>query len=111
MRERVGFDRAHANELEIRDGRLTGRLLGPIVGPAAKLDHLHALALEVGRAAILAVGDGANDRPMIEAAGLGAAFRAKPVLEAAADIVVRHTGLDSLLYVQGYADDGMVDGS
>ncbi len=101
--EAIGFNRALANELLIEDGRLTGKVRRPIVGAAAKHDALtEAMAgLGLGRAETMAVGDGANDIPMIEAAGLGIAYHAKPVAAAAADARIAHNDLTALLYAQG----------
>jgi len=101
--EEIGFDRVVANVLEIAGGELTGRVRRPIVGAAAKRQVLLDSAAELGVAAgeTLAIGDGANDIPMIEAAGLGVAFRAKPAAVAAADAAIRHGDLTALLYAQG----------
>ena len=100
----IGFTRAIANNLEIVDGRLTGALLGPIVDAKAKADALIAAADSAGLALAdtLAIGDGANDRMMIRAAGLGVAYHAKPALEAVADAAIRHGDLHALLHAQGY---------
>ena len=91
----AGFERHHGNRLEIADGRLTGRVLAPILGAQAKLETLDEAAAELGldREAVLALGDGANDRPMLEAAGLAVAYRPHPVLVAAADLVLAHADL------------------
>ncbi len=101
--EEIGFDRALANELLIEDGRLTGKVRRPIVGAAAKHDALTDAmgALGLDRAQTMAVGDGANDIPMIEAAGLGVAYHAKPAASAAADARIAHNDLTALLYAQG----------
>lgn len=103
--ERIGFDRVIANVLEIADGRLTGAVARPIVGAATKLETLLAeqAVLGIRSEATLAVGDGANDLPMIRAAGLGVAYHAKPVVAAAAAARVVHGDLTSLLYAQGIA--------
>lgn len=102
----LGFDRVVANRLEIADGRLTGRVLPPIVTGETKRQALLALAAARGVApgATLAVGDGANDLPMLGAAGLGVAFRAKPAVAAAARWRIEHADLSGLLYAQGYAE-------
>jgi len=103
--ERAGFDETHANTLEFdRDDRLTGQVAGAILGREAKLATLERLAAERGipMDATMAVGDGANDLAMIEAAGLGVAFRAKPVVAAKADASIEHGDLTALLYLQGY---------
>jgi phosphoserine phosphatase len=99
----VGFERSRANMLS-RDGDiLAGTVDGAIVDARAKLDALEATLDELGLDArdAMAIGDGANDLPMIEAAGLGVAYRAKPVLAAAADARLDHHGLDALLWAQG----------
>lgn len=100
----VGFDVNRANELEIVDARLTGGVVGPILGREAKLEALlhyrDARGLEAE--ATLAVGDGANDLAMITAAGLGVAYRAKPVVAAEADAGITHGDLTALLFLQGY---------
>lgn len=107
--QRLGFDSVIANVLEIENGRLTGRVMPPIVGPETKAQTLRSLANTHGIEQIqtLAVGDGANDAAMLAAAGLGVAFRAKPMLAAQArdsvnGAVVRHGDLTALLYLQGY---------
>ena len=106
----VGFDENRANTLEIAAGRLTGRPVAPIFGRQAKLNTLVELMgkLKVPPQATLAVGDGANDLAMIEAAGLGVAFRAKPLVSAAADAQVQHGDLSDLLFLQGYRADEIV---
>ena len=96
----LGFDRIVANRLDIIDGRLTGTVARPVVDAATKLAEL--LASGVPRGEVLAVGDGANDIPMIEAAGLGIAFHAKRKAAAAADAHIRHGDLTALLWAQGY---------
>ena len=99
----IGFDRAIANVLEIEGGKLTGKVRKPIVGAATKLETLEAALAEYGldRAASLAVGDGANDLPMVTAAGLGVAYHAKPIVAAAAAARIDHGDLSALLYAQG----------
>ena len=99
----IGFTRAIANVLEMGNGRLTGRVQRPIIGAEAKEQTLRAAVAEVGVGpeAALAVGDGANDLRMIAHAGLGVAYRAKPVVAAAADARVEHGDLSALLYAQG----------
>jgi phosphoserine phosphatase len=105
IKERCGFHLDRSNILEIQDGRLTGRLIGPIVDRETKLSALHELAREqrLQPADTLAVGDGANDLAMLKAAGFGVAFRAKPVVAAEASLAVNHGDLTALLYLQGYA--------
>jgi phosphoserine phosphatase len=104
VRGRVGFDTDEANELLLEDGRLTGRVAEPIINRDGKRAALERLAAARGIALddCVAVGDGANDLAMIEAAGLGVAFRAKPIVAAAADIRLDHADLTGLLFVQGY---------
>ena len=106
----AGFHAHHANTLEDADGALTGRVGEPILGREAKLATLKQEAALIGAplSATLAVGDGANDLAMIEAAGLGVAYRAKPVVAAQADARVEHTDLTALLFFQGYAADAFV---
>jgi phosphoserine phosphatase len=105
--ERLGFDRAVSNSLPAEAGKLTGIVDEPIVGAEAKRRALldAAAEQEVELADTLAVGDGANDIPMIEAAGLGVAYRAKPALANAAAARVEHNDLTALLYAQGYSRD------
>ncbi len=103
----VGFADHHGNRL-LDDGKvLTGQVAEPILGREAKLEVLRAAADEMGidLSETLAVGDGANDLAMIQAAGLGVAYRAKPVAAAQADARVDFTDLTSLLYFQGYGAD------
>jgi phosphoserine phosphatase len=100
----LGFDRVVANRLDVADGRIAGTVQVPIVTGETKRTTLMALAAEcaVSRSATLAVGDGANDLPMLTAAGLGIAFRAKPAVAAAARWRIDHADLTALLYAQGY---------
>ncbi|SFP49415.1 phosphoserine phosphatase [Sphingomonas rubra] len=109
---RIGFDWAIANVLLAEGGRLTGRVAKPIVDAATKEATLRVVAAERGidPAATLAVGDGANDLPMIRAAGLGVAYRAKPIVAAAAGARVEHGDLSALLYAQGIARAEWVGG-
>ena len=103
LKARFGLDYAYSNQLEFKDGKLTGRVLDPIVGPQRKADLLDALAQREGipLEQTVAVGDGANDLLMIEKAGLGIAFHAKPKLRAAADTSLTQGGLDRILYLLG----------
>ena len=105
--EQVGFDFFRANELPVKDGKLTGEAAEPILGKDAKLETLLELVAEMGITTddVLAVGDGANDAAMIEAAGLGVAYHAKPVLAEVADARIEHNDLSALLYLQGYRRD------
>ena len=107
----IGFDRALSNTLNIADGMLAGTVVRPIVGAAAKRETLmdEAKGLGIGLEEVLAVGDGANDIPMIELAGLGVAYHAKPKTAAAAGARIDHSDLTALLYAQGYPRKIWVD--
>jgi len=106
----LGFDRVFANRLDIEDDHLVGTVAPPILTGESKREALLALARLCGVpvAATLAVGDGANDLPMLQAAGLGIAFRAKPNVAAAARWRIDHADLTALLYAQGYRADEIV---
>jgi len=108
----LGFDRVEANFLNANDGVLTGMVSGRIVDSAYKARALVNMCdlLGIDADAVLAVGDGANDGAMIEAAGLGIAYRAKPALAAIADARLDHHGLDALLWAQGIARNAWVIG-
>ena len=101
----AGFQHQQANRLIESDGKLTGRVGEPILGREAKLAALRKEAADLGidLSVTLAVGDGANDLAMIEAAGLGVAYQAKPIVAAQAHARVDHSDLTALLYFQGYA--------
>lgn len=105
--QQLGFHEHHANVLEEQDGTLTGRVLPPISNAATKLEtlqhHTSRLGLEARQS--LAVGDGANDIPMLQAAGLGVAYRAKPKTKSAVDCAIDHTDLSTLLFFQGIPVD------
>jgi phosphoserine phosphatase len=111
VREALDFHVDHANRLKAADGRLTGEVEEPISGAGAKLAILRRLTEERGLAVAdtLAVGDGANDVPMIEAAGLGVAYRAKAVAASAARARIDHGDLTALLYLQGYRQRDFVE--
>ena len=102
--EAVGFDKVIANDLEIAAGKLTGTVREPIVDADTKLATLKAEAARLGvpLAQALAVGDGANDIPMIAAAGLGIGYHPHPAAADAADAAIRHHDLTALLWAQGY---------
>ncbi|MBM3573161.1 MAG: HAD-IB family phosphatase, partial [Alphaproteobacteria bacterium] len=110
VRSRIGFDRDHANNLEFADGYLTGKLVGPILDKSAKRDILVEAATErgIGLDQTMAVGDGANDLPMLQTAGLGVAFQAKPSVAAAVQTRINQGDLRALLYLQGYRDAEIV---
>jgi phosphoserine phosphatase len=99
----IGFDRFDANVLAVNDGRLEGTVSGRIVDSSVKRETLIQARKELGlpASATLAIGDGANDMPMIEEAGLGIAYRAKPILAAVADARLDHHDLDALLWAIG----------
>lgn len=103
LQQRLGFDYVFANKLEIVDGKLTGRLLGEVVDGPRKAALLAMLATQEGLSLeqTIAVGDGANDIPMLSAAGLGVAFHAKPVVRRQAERTITEVGLDGLLYLIG----------
>ena len=107
LKAQLGIDYAYSNTLEIKDGRLTGRVLGAIVNAKRKAELLDTIAQSEGVLLdqVIAVGDGANDLLMLERAGLGIAFRAKPKLQAAADTSITAGGLDSILYLLGLSAD------
>jgi phosphoserine phosphatase len=107
LKARLGIDYAYSNTLEIKGGRLTGRVLGAIVNAKRKAELLDTIAQSEGVLLdqVIAVGDGANDLLMLERAGLGIAFRAKPKLQAAADTSITAGGLDSILFLLGLSAD------
>jgi phosphoserine phosphatase len=106
----LGFDEHRANELNIERGRLAGSVREPILGKDAKVSALHELATKLGLrlADTLAVGDGANDIPMLKDAGLGVALHAKPIVQEAVSVSINHGDLTSLLYLQGYRREEFV---
>lgn len=103
LKRRLGLDYAFSNNLEIEAGKLTGRVVGPIVNAHRKAELLDLIAQLEGVLLdqVIAVGDGANDMLMLEKAGLGIAFRAKPKLREAADTALSSAGLDAILYLLG----------
>lgn len=107
LRDRLGLDEAHSNELEIREGRLTGQVVGPIVDAQRKADLLESIAAREGIALeqTVAVGDGANDLLMLQKAGLGIAFRARQRLREAADLSIAASGLDAILFLLGLGEE------
>jgi phosphoserine phosphatase len=109
---RIGFQENRANELVVRDGKFIGEVKEPILGRAAKLATLVDLmeSFDLDDIDSLVVGDGANDLAMIQAAGLGVAYHAKPAVAAAAAARIDHGDLTALLYAQGYRRDEFVEG-
>jgi len=101
---RLGFDFFQSNDLGIADNRLDGTVHDPILGRSAKAEILEKITRDRGlsQADSIAVGDGSNDLAMIDIAGFGVAFRAKPAVAAAAKICINHGDLTALLYLQGY---------
>lgn len=106
LQRRLGIDYVGANELDIRDGVVTGEVVGEIVDGARKAALLEQIATEHGliMEQVIAVGDGANDLPMLSIAGLGIAFRAKPLVRASARQSISTLGLDGILYLLGLRD-------
>jgi len=103
LKRRLGIDYAFSNNLEVEGGKLTGRVVGPIVNAQRKAELLELIAQHEGVLLdqVIAVGDGANDALMLEKAGLGIAFRAKPKLREKADTSISGAGLDAILYLLG----------
>jgi phosphoserine phosphatase len=106
LQQILGVDYVYANQLDIDNGRVTGRVKGEIIDGQRKADLLKELADREGLMLeqVIAVGDGANDLPMLDIAGLGIAFRAKPLVEASAKQAISSLGLDGILYLLGYSD-------
>ena len=100
----VGFHEYHANTLLSENGKFTGKVKMPILGQQAKLDQLNRLVLEkrLELNNTIAIGDGANDLPMLLNAGIGIAFHAKPSVAEQAQVVINHGDLSAILFVQGY---------
>ncbi|WP_320171659.1 phosphoserine phosphatase SerB [Maridesulfovibrio sp.] len=109
LQERLGVDYVYANRLEIKDGKLTGGVIGDIVDGPKKAELLCSIAEKekISLQQAIAVGDGANDLPMLSIAGLGIAFHAKPKVKKGARQAISHFGLDSILYLIGLRDRDM----
>ncbi len=99
VRARLGFDYAYSNVLDIAAGKLAGTVSGPLVDASGKAGHVARLKRElaIGKERVLAIGDGANDLPMLAEAGTSVAYRAKPVVKAKADYALDYAGLDGVL--------------
>ncbi len=106
LKSKLGVDYVFANELEINDGKLTGKHIGDIVDGQKKAELLKLLAFkeDIHLDQVIAVGDGSNDLPMIQLAGLGIAFHAKPKVKASAKHSISEIGLDAILYLLGFRD-------
>jgi phosphoserine phosphatase len=106
LQKKLGIDYVYANQLEIIDGKLTGKYIGDVVDGAKKAELLKAIAEKenIHLEQVVAVGDGSNDLPMINVAGLGIAFHAKPIVKANAQHAISIIGLDAILYLMGFRD-------
>ncbi|MCV6613183.1 MAG: phosphoserine phosphatase SerB [Amphritea sp.] len=106
LQQKMGFDYVYANELEIEDGKVTGNVVGTVVDGNRKAELLREIAEREGirLEQTIAVGDGANDLPMLSIAGLGIAFRAKPLVRQSAKQAISTLGLDGILYLIGFRD-------
>lgn len=106
LQQKLGIDEVYANELDIVDGRVTGEVKGTIVDGQRKAELLQKLAADAGLplSRTVAIGDGANDLPMLAKAGLGIAFRAKPIVQAKAEHAITTLGLDGALYYLGFTE-------
>ena len=106
LQQRLGVDYVYANQLDIDDGQVTGRVTGEIIDGQRKAELLREIAEREGLMLqqVIAVGDGANDLPMLSIAGLGIAFRAKPLVKASAKQSISNLGLDGILYLLGSSD-------
>ncbi len=106
LKQLLGVDYVYANKLDVQDGKLTGKVIGPIVDGARKAELLRKLAEREGidLRQVIAVGDGANDLPMLGIAGLGIAFHAKPKVKAGARQSISTLGLDAILYLIGFRE-------
>ncbi len=106
LQKRLGVDYVYANQLDIENGYVTGRVTGDIIDGQRKAKLLRQIAAQEGLRLeqVIAVGDGANDLPMLSIAGLGIAFRAKPLVKASAKQSISNLGLDGILYLLGYSD-------
>ncbi|MCW8829174.1 MAG: phosphoserine phosphatase SerB, partial [Gammaproteobacteria bacterium] len=106
LKEKLGIDYVYANQLDFKDGKLTGKVVGDIIDGRMKAKLLRQLAEQEGISLeqVIAVGDGANDLPMLSIAGLGIAFHAKPMVKEQAKHSIATLGLDGILYLLGMRD-------
>lgn len=106
LQRKLGIDHVHANRLVMREGLMTGEVDGPIIDAERKAELLLEIARSEGisRQQTIAIGDGANDLPMLSAAGLGIAYHAKPLVKETASHAISNFGLDSVLYLLGFSD-------
>ena len=107
----MGVDYVYANELDVVKGVVTGNVVGEIIDGQRKAEILVDIANKLGLSLeqVIAVGDGANDLAMLNIAGLGIAFRAKPLVKASAKQAISNVGLDGILYLLGYSDKDIVN--
>jgi phosphoserine phosphatase len=107
LQQRLGIDYVYANELEIKNGAVTGAVPFEVIDGSKKAELVKQIAARegIGLDQVIAVGDGANDLPMINLAGMGIAFHAKPVVRTSARYSVSHAGIDALLYLIGLHED------
>jgi phosphoserine phosphatase len=110
LQEKLGVDYIFANQLDIIDGKLSGKVVGKIVNGQRKASLLKYIAVQekINLEQVIAVGDGANDLPMLSTAGLGIAFRAKPLVKASAKQSISQLGLDAILYLMGFSDRDVI---
>jgi phosphoserine phosphatase len=111
LQHKLGIDYVFANDLEIKNGKLTGKHKGDIVNGQMKAEMLKKIAFkeDIHLEQVVAVGDGANDLPMLNLAGLGIAFHAKPKVKASARHSISTIGLDVILYLMGFRDREIED--
>ena len=111
LQDKLGVDYVYANELDVAGGVVTGKVAGEIIDGQRKAEILVEITRELGLSLeqVIAVGDGANDLPMLNIAGLGIAFRAKPLVKASAKQAISNVGLDGILYLLGYSDKDIVN--